>query len=158
VAIDGDLSSRLDATCRAARPAIGDTQRILADARGERQVTLIFADPSDGPAFVCRATIDATTAAEVAVIEIERPAEPIGESGIDALLYEPLTDEDGTRTILVGRIGSRAADSILQFEDESFVFGSERGGWYTMWWPGVEQALSVAAVDVRNAVIGEVDL
>jgi hypothetical protein len=158
VAVDRGLSSRLDATCRAAEPAIGDAQQVVVDARGDRQVTLIFADPSEGPAYVCRATVDATTAAEVAVIEIDRPAEPIGDTGIDALLYEQLTDQDGTRTILVGRIGTRASDSILQFADESFVFGSERGGWYTMWWPGVERALSVAAVDTRNAVIGEVDL
>jgi len=77
------FADRVDLTCRAAEPAIGERTRVVVDLRGEGRLILIFADST--AAFACYAAADATLASEVTAFPLEVPTEPIGETEIDVL-------------------------------------------------------------------------
>jgi hypothetical protein len=155
----GDLLGRFDATCVAADPRITGHPAAVRDVRGGGHVTVIFGEANvDDPSFVCRGLIDATTAAELEVLEIEAGRDPIRDDAVDIVRYETMTDPSGgSRTILVGRVGRLAAKVNAIFPDASEVEATHGGGWYAMWWPGSEGADTIAAVDRRSLAIGGIE-
>ncbi len=144
----------LRGVCGSGAPAVREAELVLADVRGDRQLTLVFVTAAGDAAWVCRGT----ASGDVQVYAVEVPSQPVGDDGIDALLYRRLGDADGTRTLLAGRVGPVARDVIAAFDDESYVWGAEGGGWYAMWWPGAAEAANVSSVDGRNLVLEGVDL
>jgi hypothetical protein len=148
------FADRVDVTCRAAEPAIGQRTRVVVDLRGKNRLLFIFADSSS--AFACYAPADATLASDVTAFPLEVPPEPIGESAIDVVRYEIVQGEgEEAYSVLIGRVGLRAFRVLAGFADESEVEGAKGGGWYAMWWPGPTQFDGVAAVDQRNIVMGD---
>ena len=105
-------------------------------------------------AWLCRGT----GIGDATVVDLEVPEGAVADDGLDVALYRRFHDADGARTVLVGRVGSLARDVIAGFDDESFVWGTEGGGWYVMWWPGTINAAGVSSVDGRNNVLEGVDL
>ena len=146
----------VDASCRAAEPAIGSLPLANIDARGLGRLVLIYASGPTSAAWECRAAVDAQTAADVVVIALQESGEPIADEAIDTRHYEAVELGDQSGIIAVGRIGLLADEAIAQFNsDETFVYASIGGLWWVMWWPGSEAINGVAATDTHNQVIGE---
>ncbi|HEX5589293.1 MAG TPA: hypothetical protein VFX65_03255 [Candidatus Limnocylindrales bacterium] len=147
----------IDATCRAAEPAIAGLPVALVDARGRDRLLFVYATDPTSAAWECRADLDDAAAADVEVVALQASGEPIGEDEIDAVHYEALDLDGASGVVLVGRVGALADDVITQFDlDETYIYGSKGGGWYATWWPGSDVINAVAATDTHNVVIGEV--
>lgn len=147
--------ARLDATCRAAEPAIGSLPLAVTDARGGGRLVLVYASLPTSAAWECRASLDAATAAEVDVLALQASGEPLGDADIDVRHYEAVEHGGETAIVAVGRIGRLADEAIAQFDtDESYIYASIGGGWWAMWWPGTEGINGIGATDTHNVVIG----
>jgi hypothetical protein len=147
------FNAPLEAACREAEPEIDTLPTAVVDARGQGLATLVFADNTRG--FTCRVALEAGDAApDVQAVDV--PPDPVGEEGIDILRYdlERATPGD-TRTLMVGRVGSRGRAVLASFDDESEVRAAVGGGWYAMWWPSSTEAATVAAVNNAMVVIGD---
>lgn len=148
---------RLDATCRAAEPAIAGLPVALTDARGRGRLQFVYATDPTSAAWECRIGLDAATAADAEVVALQAGGEPIADDEIDARHYETLPLGAETGTVLVGRIGRLADEAIGQFDaDETYIYAAIGGGWWSMWWPGTDVVNGVGATDTHNVVIGEV--
>jgi hypothetical protein len=147
----GQVVDAAETACRG-QDAVGDLPLLVVDARGEGEATLVFADPK--AAAVCHATLaagGATTADARPVAGYPDTAPASRKLGAHDL--EIVESKGGARTVLVGRVGPDVSRVAAQFEDATWSNASLADGWYAMWWPGREPALTVAAVDTRSEAV-----
>jgi hypothetical protein len=150
--------ARFEATCVAAEPAISGLPVALRELRGEGHVTVIFGEANVArPSFLCRGSVDATTAAELEVVALDAGRDPIRDEAIDIVRWEAVEDPAGNvRTVLIGRVGRAAVFVRAGFPDESEVDAVKGGGWYAMWWPGAREFIYAAGLNRQSIVIGDV--
>lgn len=146
-----EMAQAAEAACRE-QGAVAALPLVVLDARGQGEVTLVFAGPK--AAAVCHATIarDGTATADARPIAGGVSATPAsGKLGGHDI--EIIDSGSGARTVLVGRVGPDVARVAAQFQDATWSNASMAGGWYAMWWPGRDPALTVAAVDSRSEAL-----
>ena len=146
-----ELSQAAETACREL-DAVGRLPLVVLDARGEGEVTLVFAGPK--AAAVCHATVTraGTATADARPVQGDASSAPASKKlGVHDL--EIIESTSGARTVLVGRVGPDVARVAAQFDDATWSNASMAGGWYAMWWPGSEPALTVAAVDSRSEAL-----
>jgi hypothetical protein len=158
---DPQIAVISDACAAAARQQLGEVEAnlptALVDARGNSVATAILAD--DERAIECRVRMD--SAGQVTIDRVDRlvpsAVVPIaGEKiGVTSLVQVP--DTEGDRTLVIGRVGPKAFQVKLGFDDESELFASNADGWYAAWWPGHARASAIVAVDNHSLVIGTAD-
>jgi hypothetical protein len=147
-----------DACAAAAREKLGEDDSTLptalVDARGEGVATVILAD--DLRAVLCLATLDATGAATVDAVDRLSPTAvaPVEEADVTVASVLRLEDEAGRRTLAFGRAGPEAVKVKLSFPDSLVHTAALAEGWWAMWWPGNTGAISYAAVNAANFVLG----
>jgi len=144
------FSAPFEAGCRAAEPGLAGLFAALVDVRGANAVDIVFV--RDREAYLCRARVDAPATPE-AITKLAVAAAALPEDGIDVALYTLVGNGDSARTILVGRVGTAAAHVIAGFDDESYIFGAQSGGWYAMWWPGTALMAAVSSTDKAHIVL-----
>ena len=142
------------------KAAIEQVPVAFVDARGDSFVSMILAD--ENVAFECRVRTE-MIGGELTTTILQPPTRlvpdatlPAGEGTIRVISHNRVED-GGSRTILIGRVGSDAAKVLVGFPDESEVEASMSGGWYAAWWPGVDEPNAIAAVDRRSVSIEGVD-
>src|SRR5262245_45220185 len=98
------VQATAEAACRKEEP-VGELPRVVLDARGEGEVTIVFADAKR--AVECRATLtDPTTATAVARKIAGYPGdEAPGPEKLGIHDLEVVTNTTGSRGVLVGRVG-----------------------------------------------------
>jgi hypothetical protein len=146
---------RTEAACVAAEPELEGLPVSVRELRGEDHVALIFGEAGGAPgSYLCRGSLEATTAAELDVVALGAPAEPVGDEELDLVRYESLTDDEGdTRIVAIGRVGRLVDRVVAGFPDESEVEAAKGGGWWAMWWPGSETTITIAAVNRQSLAI-----
>ena len=155
---DPQIAVISDACAAAARAELGEPEAnlptALVDSRGENVATAILAD--DERAIECRARIDGQGGVTIDVVT--RLAPSAVAAGVAARIsvssLVEVTDREGDRMLLIGRVGPRAFGVKLGFDDDTEVFASSANGWYAAWWPGHARASAIVAVDNRSLVIG----
>jgi hypothetical protein len=163
VDVPDDIRSSMEYVCRnpedpALVETLADLPVAVVDARGGGLGTIVFAD--DSVAIECRLKLEMVGQALGATI-LEPPSwldpgDLTGEAGISKTSDNLVTDDGGTRTVLIGRVGPDATRVIASFDDESEVVASQGSGWYTAWWPGQVRPGGVAAVDRASIVTSSV--
>jgi hypothetical protein len=137
--------------CRA-QPAAGTLPLLVTDARGEGQLTLVFAGPK--AATVCHATVaqDGSATADARAIAGYPDKAPAAQKlGVhDVEIIDATT---GARTVVVGQVGDGVSRVAAQFDDATWSNASMAGGWYALWWPGRDPALTIAAVNSRSEAV-----
>jgi hypothetical protein len=133
----------------------------LVDARGDSLVSIILAD--EHVAFECRVKTE-MLGGELGATILQPPMRlvpdatlPVEEGTIRVVSHNRVDEDTGSRTILIGRVGSDAAGVIAGFPGDSEVEASMAEGWYYAWWPGVDEPNAIAAVDRQNVAIAGVD-
>ena len=148
------FSAPFEAGCRAAEPALSGLIAALVDVRGANVVQIVFAHDHD--AYLCRARVDAPATPD-AVTKLDVAAGALPDDGIDIALYTLIGNGDSARTILVGRVGTIAAHVIAGFDNETYIFGAQSGGWYALWWPSPALMNGVSSTDKGHVVLTEVN-
>jgi hypothetical protein len=124
----------------------------VLDARGEGEITVVFADQK--AAAVCHAKVaeDGSATADARQVRgYPDPAPAAQELGVHDL--ETIEATTGSRTVLVGQVGADVARVAAQFDDATWSNATMAGGWYAMWWPGGNPVLTVAAVNRRSEAV-----
>jgi hypothetical protein len=145
------IAQAAEAACRE-QGAVGTLPLVVLDARGEGEITVVFADPK--AAALCHAKIaeDGSATADARKVRGYPDAAPASQKlGIHDL--ESIDDTTGARTVLVGRVGPDVARVAAQFDDATWSNATMAGGWYAMWWPGRDPVLTVAAVSSRSEAL-----
>ena len=166
VQVDPNLVTAIEFVCKnPADPALKATLEnvpvALVDARGDSLVSLILAD--EPVAFECRVKIENLGGVPTATILVPptRLAPdstlPAEDGSIRVVSHNRVDEDTGSRTILIGRVGSDAFGVLAGFPDESEVEASKADGWYYAWWPGVMEPNAIAAVDRQNVSIAGID-
>jgi hypothetical protein len=149
--------------CRAAEPAIAALSVAVVDIRGGGLVTVVFGDTTSG--FVCWSALEApATPLEVRSLGVV----PAAADGIDAILYDHDRVGGASRVVAIGRVGplseprpvlgdQNPARVIAQLGGEEFIWAAFGGGWYSLWWPGVEPTGGIAVTNGRNEVLVSVE-
>jgi hypothetical protein len=146
-----DMTAAAESACRD-DAAVRDLPLIVVDARGEGEVTLVFAGATQ--AAVCHAALTRGRAATADARGIQADtAAPPASKKLGAHDLEIVDSTVGARSVLVGRVGPDVARVSAQFDDATWSNASMAGGWYAMWWPGRDPALTVAAVDGRSEAV-----
>lgn len=145
------IAGAAEAACRT-QDGVGTLPLRVLDARGEGQLTLVFAD--DAATMVCHgvAADDRTVTADARAIEGLANAEPPAEGHLGAHDIEVVEAPSGARVVVVGRVAD-VPEVGISFDDATWGEATIADGWYVAWWPQVSLALSVASVDRRNVVI-----
>jgi hypothetical protein len=158
IAIDQDAADTVANACRSAGGApLAELPVAVVDARGEGLVTVVFAD--DHLAIECRTTLDATgqpIVEEPARLDPEA-AGAIEEDQIRVVGFGP-DDSEEPRSMVIGRVGAKAMNVKLTFDDESEVVASMANGWFATWWRGSAVPGAVVAVDSRSLAIKAVSV
>lgn len=146
------VKEQAESVCRE-QDAVGDLPLAVLDARGEGEVTVVFAD--DKAATVCFATLTAdggaeATARKVAGYPDEAPLDPEKLGVHDKEVVDAGAQ---SRYVVFGQVGDRVHDVGASFDDWTWGKASMAEGWYVIWWPGSQPALSVAASDSRSIAI-----
>ena len=55
--------------------------------------------------------------------------------------------------MVFGRVGDKVHDVGASFDDWTWGKASMANGWYAIWWPGAQPALTIAASDSRSIAI-----
>jgi hypothetical protein len=158
---DPQIAVVSDACAAAAREQLGEYEAnlptALVDARGENVATAILAD--DERAMECRVRIDSAGGVTVDRVDRLTPSAtvPVADAGVDVASLVQVPDRAGDRTLLIGRVGPKAFQVKLGFDDDTEVFASNADGWYAAWWPGHARASAIVAVDNKSLVIGTAD-
>jgi hypothetical protein len=148
-----------DACSAAARdqldPDLAELPTVLVDARGLGLATAVFAD--DLHAVECLARFDAAgeavTVDLVSELSPKTTAAPAKDDDISVAAYVP--DDDGSRTLAFGRVGSAAFAVRLGFDDQSVVNAAMADGWWALWFPKSNaRAATISAVDRKSISIG----
>ena len=145
------ITQAAESACRE-QAAVGALPLVVLDARGEGEVTVVFADPN--AAAVCHAKVvqDGSATADARKVNgYPDPAPASQKLGVHDL--EIIDATSGARTVLVGQVGPDVARVAAQFDDATWSNATMAGGWYAMWWPGREPALTVAAVNSRSEAV-----
>jgi hypothetical protein len=162
VTVDPNLIAAIEFICKNPadtdlKAAIEHVPVALVDARGDSLVSIILAD--EHVAFECRVKLE-DVAGEFGATILEPPSrlvpaatEPLEAEDIRVVSHGRVDEETGSRTILIGRVGSAPQRVIVGFNDQSEVFASMDNGWYTAWWPGVDEPGTIAGVDRQSVVI-----
>jgi hypothetical protein len=166
VPVDPNLVTAIEFVCK--NPAdtnlkaiIEDVPVALVDARGDSLVSLILAD--EHQAYECRVSVEVLGGVPTATIlvpptRLDPDATlPVEDGTIRVVSHNRVDEDTGSRTILIGRVGSDAARVVAGFPDESEVEASMADGWYYAWWPGPDEPNSIAAVDRQSIAIAGVD-
>jgi hypothetical protein len=142
---------------KATNAAIENLPVAVADARGEAFLSLILAD--DQVAFECRVKLEMVGGALGATI-IEAPSrlapsgsESLGDDGITVISHNQVDEDGGPRTIAIGRIGPKAFEAAVGFNDEKWFTASKGGGWWYIWWAGVRSVGAIVSANSRSEVI-----
>jgi len=146
-----DMTVAAETACRD-QPPVGDLPLVVTDARGDGELTLVFA--SAKAAAVCHATLARSGAATADARKVTRypaPAPASEKLGIHDL--EVIDSTTGARSVLVGQVAEDVARVSAQFQDATWSHASMADGWYAMWWPGRDPALTVAAVNRRSIAV-----
>jgi hypothetical protein len=141
-----------EAACRE-QDEVGDLPLKVLDARGEGEVTLVFADART--AVVCFATAkDETSATATARPVAGYPETKALDPEKLGIHDEEIVDAGArSRFIVVGRVGDKVHDVGASFDDWTWGKASMADGWYAIWWPGSQPALTIAASDSRSIAI-----
>jgi hypothetical protein len=145
------IAQAAEAACRE-QDAVGALPLVVLDARGEGEITVVFADPK--AAAVCHAKVaeDGSATADARKVHgYPAPAPASQKLGIHDL--ESVDATTGARTVLVGQVGPDVARVSAQFDDATWSHATMADGWYAMWWPGREPVLTVAAVNSRSVAV-----
>jgi hypothetical protein len=141
----------------ATNAAIENLPVAVADARGGAFLSLILAD--DQVAFECRLKLEMVGEALGTTI-IEPPSrlapsskESLGDDGISVVSHNRVEEDGGPRTIAIGRIGEKAFEAAVGFNDEKWFTASKGGGWWYIWWPGVRSVGAIVSANSRSEVI-----
>jgi hypothetical protein len=150
-----------DACAAAAREQLGEPEAnlptALVDARGENVATAILAD--EERAIECRVRVDAAGAVTVdSIVRLASSAvAPVADADVTVTRLIQVPDREGDRMLLIGRVGPKAFQVKLGFDDDTEVFASNAGSWFGAWWPGHARASAIVAVDNKSLVIGTAD-
>jgi hypothetical protein len=145
------IAQAAESACRA-EAAVGALPLVVLDARGEGEVTVVFADAKAASLCHARVAKDGTATADARPVAGYPDAAPASQRlGVHDL--EIVDSSSGARTVLVGQVGPDVARVAAQFDDATWSNASMAQGWYAMWWPGREPALTVAAVNNRSEAV-----
>ena len=149
---DPQVSETAEAACRE-QPAVGDLPLKVLDARGEGEVTIVFAD--DETAAVCFATATqagaaTATARPIAGYRTRSPSTPRSWASTTRRSSTPRWARGSWSS---AGSATRSTTSAASFDDWTWGKASMAGGWYAIWWPGTQPALTVAASDARSIAI-----
>lgn len=158
----GDTSSRAEAACRSAMleaddgiKALAEARRVIADARGEASVWLVFA--TESAVVDCRAPLaEGLAIGEVELRLWEDIGPPPADDGIAYIEYGFLEDMSSGRTYALGRFGRQSVKVIATFRDESHAFASVGDGWYLVWWFGTTAPVGIGATDAHHLTIAAI--
>jgi hypothetical protein len=166
VSVEPNLVTAIEFVCKNSadpdlKAAIENVPVALVDARGDSLISIILAD--EHVAFECRVKTE-MLGGELTATVLQPPTRlapdatlPVEDGTIRVVSHNRVDEETGSRTILIGRVGSDALGVIAGFPDESEVEASMAGGWYYGWWPGVDEPNAIAAVDRQNVSIAGVN-
>lgn len=157
----GDTASRAEAACRSAMLTAGGSfeelllrgvDRVIADARGEAGIWLVFAN--DTTAVDCRVALAEDLAiGEVGLRLWSDLAPPPADDGIAYVDYGYLEDVASGRTYALGRVGRQSVKVIATFRDESHAFASLGDGWFLVWWFGTTAPVGIGGTDAHHLTI-----
>lgn len=145
------IAQAAEAACRD-QASVGALPLVVLDARGEGEVTVVFADAK--AAAVCHAKVDEDGSATADARKVRGYPDPAPASqklGVHDL--ETIDATTGSRTVLVGQVGPDVARVAAQFDDATWSNATMAGGWYAMWWPGGNRVLTLAAVNNRSEAV-----
>jgi hypothetical protein len=145
------LAGEAERACRS-QDDVGDLPLRVLDARGEGQLTLVFADESTTMACHAEAADDGAVAAFARAIEGLADAPPPVDGHLGAHNIEVIESPSGARVVAVGRVAD-VPEVGISFDDGTWGKATIADGWYAAWWPQGSVPLSVASVDRRNIVI-----
>jgi hypothetical protein len=147
-----EMTTATEAACRSLKP-VGTLPMVVVDARGEGEVNAVFADAR--AAVVCHAALSAADVVETVDARpvAGYPASPPGARKLGVHDLRVIDSTTGARSVLVGQVGEEVARVAAQFDDATWSNASMAGGWYAMWWPGRDKALTVAAVNTRSEAL-----
>jgi hypothetical protein len=145
------MAGAAERACRS-QGDVGSLPLRVLDARGEGQLTLVFADESTTMACHAEAADDGTMAAFARAIEGLADAPPPVDGHLGAHNIEVIESPSGARVVVVGRIAD-VPEVGISFDDSTWGKATIADGWYAAWWPQGSVPLSVASVDRRNIVI-----
>ena len=145
------MAGAAERACRS-QDDVGSLPLRVLDARGEGQLTLVFADESTTMACHAEAADDGTMAAFARAIEGLADAPPPVDGHLGAHNIEVIESPSGARVVVVGRVAD-VPEVGISFDDSTWGKATIADGWYAAWWPQGSVPLSVASVDRRNIVI-----
>jgi hypothetical protein len=146
-----ELTGAAEDACRT-EDAVGELPLVVVDARGEGELTLVFASPK--AAAVCHAALSQAGEATADARPVAGyPDTPPDSEKLGLHDLEIVESGVGARTVLVGEVGPDVARVAAQFDDATWSNSTMGGGWYAIWWPGREPALTVAAVNRRSEAV-----
>ncbi len=140
------------AACRE-QEVVGDLPLKVLDARGEGEVTIVFADDSAAALCFAKATREGTATAAARPVAGYPETKALDPEKLGVHDKEIIDAGAGSRFVVVGRVGDKVHDVGASFDDWTWGKASMAGGWYAIWWPGSEPALTIAASDARSIAI-----
>jgi hypothetical protein len=159
VEVSLEFSQPFEAGCRVAEPGIAELPVAVVDVRGGGLVTIVFGEAMVG--VVCWSPLESPEA-PLEIRSLGVAAAPV--DGIDPRLYDRDQIGGDARVVAIGRIGPLSkprpvlgdqvpAKAIAQLSGEAFIWAAFDGGWYSLWWPGVESTGGITATNGRNEVL-----
>ena len=156
-AIDARLVAEAERICRdpQMQTVPAGAQLVVVDARGDNRLLLLFGGPGvDGQCFLRRERNGQlqSEGGGSGMGNIDPPPGPneLRDRGGGSQTSVGIDGKEVSLTYLVGRAGVNIARVDVVLASGTTLQASLNGGWYGLWWPGLESNVSVRGFDAAG--------